>query len=242
MFRVWDRRYRSLLPVQPPACRIRLERFEGRGSCLLQRLVKPLHGPQGLADFDSQTGGGTTERTQDVLLTVGPRLLCWPANRHSDNSRRAEGTSVQFFMVWMVSRPSKRSSLVTSVRSMACAVAARNRSAGSRCGSGNCCAASTMSWVKGASRRGAMACASPSARLAGKARCECREEVSLAHRLDVCFVDHRSHYVAQDLHAVLHGADPVVRFGIGRRRHNLGDGLTETRDPNGLLGLPYTFQ
>ncbi len=70
-------------------------------------------------------------------------------------------------MVLMVPRPSNRSSLVTSVRSMTRAVAARKRSAGSRCGNGSCCAARTISWVKAVSRSGAVAWANHSARLSG---------------------------------------------------------------------------
>jgi hypothetical protein len=29
---------------------------------------------------------------------------------------------------------------------------------------------------------------------------------------------------------------------LGRGRHDFGDGLTEARDPEGLLGLPHAFQ
>ncbi len=45
-------------------------------------------------------------------------------------------------------------------------MAARNRSAGSHCGSGSCWAISTISWVRGASRRGAGAAVSHSDKLA----------------------------------------------------------------------------
>jgi len=75
-----------------------------------------------------------------------------------------------------------------------------------------------------------------------KAKRGCREEVSLVHCLGACFVDDGRHNVSQDLHSVLHGADPGVLSGVGRRRHNVGDGLTEARDPKGLLGLPDPFQ
>ena len=46
-------------------------------------------------------------------------------------------------------------------------MAARNRSAGSRCGSGRCWAISTISWVRGAPRMGAVAAVSHSDKLAG---------------------------------------------------------------------------
>jgi hypothetical protein len=46
-------------------------------------------------------------------------------------------------------------------------VATRIRSAGSRCGSGSSWAISMISWVRGASRRGAMTAVSHSDKLAG---------------------------------------------------------------------------
>lgn len=57
----------------------------------------------------------------------------------------------------MLPRPNSRLSAVTSVRPNTCAVATRNRSAGSPCASGSSSDARAISWVSGASRIGAVA-------------------------------------------------------------------------------------
>src|ERR1019366_9602447 len=56
-----------------------------------------------------------------------------------------------------------------------------------------------------------------------KARRGCREEVSLAQCLNIGFVDHRGHNVAQDLHGVLHGADPGALTSLGRSEEHTSE-------------------
>jgi len=70
--------------------------------------------------------------------------------------------------VEMSPSPNRFWSAVTNVRCKVWAVAARKRSAGSLWGKGNCLAASAISCVNGASRRGAVACATHCDRSAGR--------------------------------------------------------------------------